>query len=427
MPCQGPGVSPARKMLLLASMYFCQAVPMGYVFGSLPVIMREDGVSLARIGLLFALHLPWAFKFLFASRVDRHCIPALGRRRSWIFPTQWVACGLLLAAAHTPPGTAFGAMFAIMLAVNTVMAVGDIAVDGYATDMLEERERAWGNSVQAGARYVGMFLGAGLLLALHRSLGWQAMCMLLAGVVFLLSLPVFLHREIPPVDRRAREGREPAIGARAFLRRRDVRLLLPVLIAPTAFAFSGFQMRTALFVDLGLDSATLGRLTMCCAVPLGVAGTLATAWLLNRFGTRAFLRLFGLGSILLAACSAGLALAGAASLWQAGLILSVDNILVGGANVWAFTLMMRASVGRNSGTGFAVLSSLFILFPLAVSPLVGRLGDLYGFAFLYSLLGVCVVAGLGVAEAALRAASRASRPGAGSPGAAGAECRAGAK
>lgn len=389
-----------RKLFLLAVMYFCQAIPMGYVFGSMPVIMREAGVSLASIGGLFVLHLPWAFKFLIASRVDRHYIAALGRRRSWIFPLQWVAACLLLVAAHTPPDTAYQAMFAVFLVLNIVMATNDIAVDGYATDMLEDHERPWGNTVQAGARYVGLFLGGGLMLTLHHSLGWQFLCNALAVAVFLFSLPVVLHREIAPVHPQA-AGEEPTLGAWSFLRQRKVLRLLPVLIGPTAFAFSAYQMRSTLFVDLGLDASSIGRLTMQYAVPMGAVGTVAVAWVLNRFGSRFFMRLFCFMSIALSASAVWLSVQGSVPFWGACVVLVTDNILIGGANVWGFTLMMRVSAGRNAGTGFAVLSSLFILFPLGVAPFLGKLGDMYGFTALYALLACCIAAGYVAAEATL--------------------------
>ncbi|MEF2229322.1 MAG: MFS transporter [Pseudodesulfovibrio sp.] len=404
MRCKGLGADSAHKMFLLATMYFCQAIPMGYVFGTLPVAMREDGVSLARIGGLFVLHLPWAFKFLYASRVDKYYLPSLGRRRTWIFPLQWVMAGLLLLVSQTPPDVSFNAMFAVLMALNIVIATNDIAVDGYATDMLEDRERAWGNTIQAGARYVGLFLGGGLMLFLHRSLGWQFLCISLAATVLLLSLPVFLHREIPPVRVRDEDDADPGFGVRAFLRKPDVLWLLPVLIAPTAFAFSAYQMRTPLFVDLGLGSPTLGKLTMQFAVPLGVAGTVATAWIMNRFGSRAFMRLFCILSAALSAFAVHLSVTGSVSALQAGIILCLDNILIGGVNVWGFTLMMRASAGKYAGTGFAVLSSLYILFPLAAAPLMGWLGDRFGFTFLYSMLTACILAGFLVAEATLKLA-----------------------
>ncbi len=142
--CDGRGDSTAKKMFLLASMYLCQAIPLGYVFGSLPVIMRESRMSLEGIGGLFILHLPWAFKFIYASWVDKTYFPALGRRRSWIFPLQWVGACLLLIASQTPPETQYGAMYAVLMLLNIVMATNDIAVDGYATDILKPSERRWG-------------------------------------------------------------------------------------------------------------------------------------------------------------------------------------------------------------------------------------------------------------------------------------------
>ncbi|WP_319543475.1 MFS transporter [uncultured Pseudodesulfovibrio sp.] len=401
--CFGGQVNPVtKKMVLLASMYLCQAIPLGYVFGCLPVILREGRMSLEGIGGLFALHLPWAFKFVYASWVDRTYFPALGRRRSWIFPMQWIGAALLLVASQTPPETEFGAMYAVLMALNIVMATNDIAVDGYATDLLEPHERGWGNTIQAGARYVGMILGGGLMLFLHSSLGWDVLCITLSAIVFLLSLPVFLHREVASAfkeDVRREQGNE---GVLAFLRQREILWLLPVLIAPTAFIFCGFQMRTPLLVDLGLDAKAIGGLLMHYAYPAGLAGTVLSGWLLHRVGRSMFMRLFCLIALVLAVYTVFCARGNSIALWEAAVVLSLDNILLGGIQVWGFTLMMDASAGQNSGTRFAVLSSFYLLIPLALAPILGRLGDIHGLASLYTVLSCLMVLGFVVAESVLR-------------------------
>jgi MFS family permease len=405
--------SSSYKAGLLAAMYVCQALPMGYVFGCLPVILRREGALLQGIGLLFTLHLPWALKFVCAPAVDRPPFPRLGRRKSWIVPLQWVAALLLAAVAQTPPQTRFAAMYGLLLLLNVAMAVGDIAVDGYATDMLLPEERPWGSAIQAGARFAGLMLGGGLMLLLNDALGWGPLCLILAAVVLALSLPVALHREIAPVWEAHRN--DAGEGVSAFLRRPEILRLLPVLIVPTLFAFASFQMRPPLLVDLGVSPAAMGSLLLTCAYPAGLAGTLLSGWLLHRAGPRAFLRLFCAWSILLAAATALLAarggLPGHAVLpaWLAGLILSSDNVLVGMVQVWGFTLMMRACAGPRAGTGFAVLSSLFILFPLALAPLVGMFGDRFGFAALYAALGLLMTAGFLLVERLLRAPRRPGR------------------
>ncbi len=395
------GQSAVFKGGLLASMYLCQCIPLGFVFGSLPVIMRQAGVSLQSIGILFLLHLPWALKFFGAPWVDRWYVPALGRRRSWIFPLQWVGAGLLFCVAQTPPSTDFVAMYGLLLALNIVMATNDIAVDGYATDILKPEERAWGNTLQAGARFAGMILGSGLMLYLHESMGWQSVCLILGGTAGVLSLPAFLHQEIPPVQNSGTEAENnEKQGVLAFLGRADVRRLLPVLIAPTAFAFVSLQMRMPLLADLGVPSSQIGALLMCYGYPAGLLGTIFCGWLLNRFGPRTFMRLFSWAMISLAVYTVILGRQAGISSWCSGLLLSLDNILMGGVNVWGFTQMMRVSAGKYAGTGFAVLSSLFILVPLATAPFFGALGDAYGFSTLYLVLGVFILAGYGVAEVA---------------------------
>lgn len=391
----------AKKMFLLASMYLCQAIPLGYVFGSLPVIMRENRMSLEGIGGLFVLHLPWALKFIYASWVDKNYIPALGRRRSWIFPLQWMGACLLLLVAWTPPETHYAAMYALLMLLNIVMATNDIAVDGYATDILEPDERRWGNTIQAGARYVGMILGGGLMLFLHSSMGWHVLCLTLSLIVFLLSLPVFVHKELPPVFKKTTTEQSEGMGVLTFIRQKKILLLLPVLIAPTAFTFCGFQMRTPLLVDLGLSSKTIGGLLMHYAYPAGLAGTILSGWLLYRLGRGTFMRCFCLVAIMAAGYSSYCAQQGGISLLGAAVALSLDNILMGGIQVWGFTLMMRACAGPHAGTGFAVLSSLYIIFPLAMAPFLGKLGDNSSFAFLYALLAGLMFVGFLVAEAAL--------------------------
>ncbi len=390
------------KLSLLASMYLCQAVPLGYVFGSLPVILREQGVNLKAVGAIFALHLPWALKFFCASWVDRKYIPALGRRKSWIFPLQWIGSGLLVCVSYFPPAESFWTMYGLLLLLSSVMATNDIAVDGYATDILEEDERPWGNSIQSAARFAGLMLGGGAMLYMNSHFGWQTLCLFLATAVFAFSLPVFLHREIDPLITESADRSGCREGVWSFLKRKEVVSVLPILIAPTAFAFTTVQMRTPLLVDMGFDSRSVGAILMHYAYPAGLAGTFLSGWFLHRVGGQVFLRVFCSVVILLAGYTVFVAHSGVIPYWQATLLLSIDNVLIGAVMVWSFTLMMKVSAGPNAGTGFAVLSSLFIIVPMVASPVFGHIGDILGVEWLYILLGLLCFAGFAVAELAGR-------------------------
>jgi predicted MFS family arabinose efflux permease len=134
------------------------------------------------------------------------------------------------------------------------------------------------------------------------------------------------------------------------------------------------------------------------AYPAGLAGTILSGWLLHRIGGKAFLRLFCITALLLTAYTILCAIEGGIGFRQASIVLSVDNILVGGFQVWAYTQMMRVSAGSQAGTGFAILSSLFVIVPLASAPLFGAAGDRFGFTALYTILAIFMLGGFGVAE-----------------------------
>ena len=232
------------KLTLLTSMYICQTIPVGFIITCLPVILRHQGTSLRTIGFLFLLQAPWALKFLYASWIDRFYIKKLGRRKSWIFPLQWVGAGLFCALSWVPPDRSFGLMFLILFCFNTVMATNDIAVDGYATDILSPEERPWGNTIQSGARPVGMLLGGGLTLVLLNSLGWETVCILLAVTILVLSLPVVLHREIPSLYSREAPGpevREVEVRLDRFSEKTPNRLADPFSVVADPFLLQRFS------------------------------------------------------------------------------------------------------------------------------------------------------------------------------------------
>jgi membrane-bound metal-dependent hydrolase YbcI (DUF457 family) len=71
---------------------------------SLPVLLRQNGVDLALIGLLKLLALPWLLKALWAPWIDRMASRRLGHHRGWILPLQLT----VIAIAFLAVGLWFG-------------------------------------------------------------------------------------------------------------------------------------------------------------------------------------------------------------------------------------------------------------------------------------------------------------------------------
>lgn len=64
-----------------------QGVPIGLAFGSIPFLLKEK-LSYSQIGLFSLSNYPYSLKLLWSPLVDALYIDRIGRRKSWIIPTQ---------------------------------------------------------------------------------------------------------------------------------------------------------------------------------------------------------------------------------------------------------------------------------------------------------------------------------------------------
>jgi len=179
------------RLGLLMGLYFSQGLPFGFFVQSLPVLMREQNVSLESIGLTSLLAIPWALKCFWAPWIDRKTSGRLGARRSWIIPLQMLSALLLFALAWAEPSDSLSWILAGVFLINLLAATQDIATDALAVDILPHEERGLGNGIQVGAYRFGMILGGGVLLMWLDVLGWRWSFWLMSLMLILSSILLF--------------------------------------------------------------------------------------------------------------------------------------------------------------------------------------------------------------------------------------------
>jgi len=201
--------------------------------------------------------------------VERWRLPPDGRRRSRVIIArgQLVLAALLLGAAALPGREAV--LFSALLLAALVAASVDVACDGMAVDLLHDRLRGWGNSMQVGGGYVGVMLGgSGFLLAAYH-LGWRAALMGSGLCVLLLTLPLLrLHEPGRVADAAAHRP-----GLRHALVRREVRLGLLLALVLGAGIRTASGMLAPLLIDCGLGLEQLGWLLGLFSSIAGFCGT----------------------------------------------------------------------------------------------------------------------------------------------------------
>ena len=393
--------SPSRIYLLwlLTSLYLAQGVPYGFFTTALPVLMREEGLSLKAISATSLLFVPWALKFAWAPIVDHY-----GTRRQWLIPLQIAAAigAGLLAFADLADG--YRVIFAALFVFNVLAAVQDIATDGLAVRMLDTAQRGLANGIQVGAYRIGMILGGGLLLFVFAKAGWSVMFGGMALILVLTCLPVFWLRE--PAPARAAPVRRVWLEWATRLRLPGVGLFV-LLICLYKFGDSMAATLVGPYLsDAGLSKEHIALLKGAIGSIMGLAGAALGGWVAFRFGRRKAL----LGCGLLQAGSLALYVAAAAGNGQVELIYAAtiaEHLLGGMATVALFTLMMDASDREHAGTDYTLYACAIVI-ATGISSFAGAaLADAFGYT---ALFGIATLVSLLGCLALVRAIDRGAGP-----------------
>ena len=379
------------KLSLLLVMYLSQRVFLCFSWTLLPMLLRQQGASLGTIGFSALVYSPWALKFTYASWLDRTKGSRWGRRKSWIVPLLIVSGATMPVLALFSPQANLAAVLTVVALLNLAFATIDIAVDGYATDILEPRERPWGNTIQTTGYVLGYLLGAGVFLVAYQHLGWPITLLLITALQVILMVPIFLHQEIPAVvPPGAGPSPEDAPAAKPrvwpFIKQHHVAWFFLFAGLLMVIDQGGLQLRLPMLVDLGVDPAGLGRLNIWVGSPLCIVGAAMGGALLSRMGKRSVCALCCLGAAALSLFSAFLSQGVPHQTWAIAAMVGAEKLFAGMVTTFIFSIIMTLSVGPQSATNYAVLASLVQLVQFAVMPAAGMICDLIGYFDFYFAL-----------------------------------------
>jgi predicted MFS family arabinose efflux permease len=384
-------VTPRLKWSLLLALYLSQGLPFGFFTQALPVLLREEGASLARIGVSGLLFLPWALKWLVAPAVD-----ASGSRRSWIIPLQLAAVAVALGLSTTGES---GSARLLCLQLGIVLtaliaAMQDVPTDGWAVRLLAAHERGLGNAVQVGGYRLGMVLGSGVLMIVLDRVGWAAAFIGMATLLLVALLPVLFATEAPlPAASVA-----PTSPPRLFRRLRErlaVRGVWTLLLALAAYKF-GDAMASAMakpfLVDLGWSKSQIGAWAGIGGSFGALVGALLGGLVADRLGRPRTLLLTGIAQTLAVLLYAAAALRNDLH-WLTPAAIVAEHLLGSMATVALFTLMMDASDPAHSATDYTLQASVVVIATGFAGMVGGVLGDATGFAGLFAVAALLSAAG----------------------------------
>lgn len=363
------------RLAWLAVLSFASGIPFGLFNDLVPVLLRARGATLAQIGLLTTLSLPWALKFLWAPAVDR-----LGTRRRWIASSQ-LGLALVLVGIALSGATVTPTYLVLLFLLVALSATQDIAVDAYTIEIMGRDELGPANGTRVTAYRVGMIFAGGVLVASSAALGWTTV-LLVAGAVFLACAAV---STLLPASRAEHSVHEPILApVRELLARPGILLAGLFVLSFKLGDLALTPMVKPFWVDSGYSVQQIGWVQTTLGVGASIVGALVGGVATRRLG--AFHALWVLG--LLQAFSNLSYWAAAAAGAPTGLMYgaAVVEQFTGGMGTAAFlTFLMTLSARRYAATQFALLSALYRVGGIGAAALSGVLATRLGYAAYFLL------------------------------------------
>lgn len=401
--------SSSGRRFLFSTYYFVEGAPIGFLWWSMPAILRANDVGPERIGTMLGwLSLPWAFKWLWAPLIDLLQGPAW-TLRAWIGTSQ-LGMALTLAPLLLIADPWSSEVLVPCLCAHAVLAATqDAAIDALMIRTSEPAERGrlagW---MQFGMLVGRSLLGGGALLLLSR-LGQATVVMALLAVIAvgLALLPLY---RAPLPERNPGGGGAAELGrhVRAAFRRRTTWMGL----AFAALAGAGFEAVGAFAGPLLTERSAgatdvAGHFFLVHAVVAMAAGGLLGGRLTDRLGARR--------GTLTAGASLGAAVLSAAAVIEytdggAARVLvpwlTATYVTIGWFTAASYALFMECSEPRLAATQFSAFMGATNLCESWSAMAAGRMIPRLGYGFSFGALALVGLLALALTPPASRARER---------------------
>ncbi len=377
-------------MATLLALYVAQGLPSGLFAHALPVFWREAGISLAWIGALKLLALPWILKALWAPVIDRSLWQVAPVR--WVFGLQSAAALCLIGlgiVGLTPHGPWLPLTVAGILLINLLMATQDIITDGLAVRHVPAKWRGLANTLQVAGYKIGMLAGGAFLLILASHVDAQIALLLPATLLILLLVLIYRAPILRTPHRLSKSADEPQPsiidGFIGLIRQPEMLFWLGIVACYKVGDAMGSGMVRPMLTDGGWTSEAIGNFTLATTV-VGLLGAAIGGWLYTKLGGRRSLIWAGIAQAVTISAWVLVAIKGtsAALIYGVGI---AEQLADGASTVVLFAMMMNLCRQQWAGTDFTVQASIQVVFAGLFGLAGGVLADSVGYNYTFLVAG----------------------------------------
>ena len=376
-----------KNVLVLFFLGFSSGLPLLLVFTTLTAWLRDEGVVRTTIGFFGWVTLFYGLKFLWSPLIDRLNLPFLfnlfGKRRSWLFLSQFIILIMLFVLSILTPGDESLLFFAcITLVIAFFSATQDIVVDAYRIEIMEDKYQGLLTaSYQFGYRVALLVSGAGSLFIADLyswSIAYQTM-----SILMLIGLTTtFLCQE--PENYVQKNPHNQNIFILSFVeplrdffsRYKEAYIIILFICFFRLSDLSMAVMANPFYLDIGFTLSEIATVTKIFGVAMTLLGAFLGGFIVFNYGV---IRPLFAGAILISTTTLMFAILSVLGNNMIVFVLTIalDNITGGFAGT-VFIVFLSKMVNKNfTATQYALFSSLMLLPGKFMSGFSGWLVDYY--------------------------------------------------
>lgn len=286
-----------KRMLICIFTGFSSGLPLFVLYQLVPGWLRDQGVSLAEIGLFSLIGIPYVWKFIWSPLMDRYSLGKLGRRRSWMLATQVLLLISIAAFGIVSPIENIWSVAYLAAAVAFFSASQDIVLDAYRRELLPDNELGLGNSVHVQAYRLSGLVPGSLAFILADHISWQSVFLIVAAFMVLGILLTLFIKEIE-TEHSAPKSLQDAIVLpfKDFIQSNGLKSAAFTLIFLVLYKL-GDNMATALqtpfFIDMGFSKTEIGVIAKTSSIVAMTIGIVVGGLVMIKLSINRALWLFG--------------------------------------------------------------------------------------------------------------------------------------
>ncbi|MBL4765167.1 MAG: AmpG family muropeptide MFS transporter [Colwellia sp.] len=286
-----------KRMLICIFTGFSSGLPLFVLYQLVPGWLRDQGVSLAEIGLFSLIGIPYVWKFLWSPLMDRYSLGGLGRRRSWMLATQILLLISIAAFGMVNPIENIWSVAYLAAAVAFFSASQDIVLDAYRRELLADNELGLGNSIHVQAyRFSGLVPGS-LAFILADHISWQSVFIIVSVFMVLGILLTLFIKELDTEHNAPKSLRDAVVlPFKDFIQSNGLKsagFTLAFLVLYKLGDNMATALQTPFFIDMGFSKTEIGVIAKTSSMIAMTIGIVVGGIVMIKLSINRALWLFG--------------------------------------------------------------------------------------------------------------------------------------